>query len=100
MRRKLKAEEKGKKVYYFTENDIARLKQETEKQVTKILISQLIVIPVKVLNDNFGTLMKKEGREERFANLCLEYLKEVENGKRDLGELIRWLHNVVGIKIE
>lgn len=62
------------------------------------LFEELIAIPVMVIHDHFGELMKKDGREERFAEMCLELYDTVEKGYVTPAELRQCLFEEAGVR--
>lgn len=64
----------------------------------------MLTIPTVVLNNNYGSLMKKEvegkNREERFVDLCLAYYKEFEQGNVSLEMLQKTFKDLTGKEIE
>lgn len=85
------------------------VKQEAEKLATHAkneavsrLFEELIAIPVPVMviHDHFGELMKKDGREERFAEMCLELYDTVEKGFVTPAELRQCLFEEAGVRFK
>ena len=81
------------------------VKQEAEKlaahaknEAVSRLFEELIAIPVMVIHDHFGELMKKDGREERFAEMCLELYDTVEKGYVTPAELRQCLFEEAGVR--
>lgn len=99
LRRMERENKKKKRTYVLTDDEIRQIKLNAAEDAAKIAVSQTIAVPVKVLAENFGQLMKKDGREERFANLCIDYLKQVESEEVELKDIVQWLHDTTGIKI-
>ena len=52
--------------------EAAKLATDAKAGAMERLFEELIAIPVMVIHDHFAALMKKDGREERFAEMCLE----------------------------
>lgn len=64
------------------------------------LFEELIAIPVMVIHDHFAALMKKNGREERFAKMCLELYDTVEKGFVTPAELRQCLFEEAGVRFK
>lgn len=64
------------------------------------LFEELIAIPVMVIHNHFGELMKKDGREERFAEMCLELYDTVEKGFVTPAELRQCLFEEAGVRFK
>lgn len=64
------------------------------------LFEELIAIPVMVIHDHFGELRKKDGREERFAEMCLELYDTVEKGFVTPAELRQCLFEEAGVRFK
>lgn len=60
--------------------EAAKLATDAKAGAMERLFEELIAIPVMVIHDHFAALMKKDGREERFAEMCLELYDTVEKG--------------------
>ena len=85
------------------------VKQEAEKlaahaknEAVSRLFEELIAIPVPVMviHDHFGELRKKDGREERFAEMCLELYDTVEKGFVTPAELRQCLFEEAGVRFK
>ena len=64
------------------------------------LFEEPIAIPVMVIHDHFAALMKKDGREERFAEMCLELYDTVEKGFVTPAELRQCLFEEAGVRFK
>lgn len=80
--------------------EAAKLAEKAKTEALERLFLQLISIPVMVIHDHFGVLMKKEGREERFAELCLDLFDTVEKGYVTPQELMKCLKEETGMRIK
>ena len=83
------------------------VKQEAEKlaahaknEAVSRLFEELIAIPVMVIHDHFSELMKKDGREERFAEMCLDLFDTVEKGFVTPAELRQCLFEEAGVRFK
>lgn len=79
--------------------DIDRMKQEATKAASDFAFLMMLAVPVMVIHDHFGELMKKDGREKRFVDLCLETYKCYETGLVDIRELKQILKEEAGVEI-
>lgn len=60
----------------------------------------MLAIPVMVLHDKYGQLMHKDGREEKFAELCLDLYDSFEKGYITLDDLHNTLREETGMILE
>ena len=60
------------------QQEAAKLATHAKNEAVSRLFEELIAIPVMVIHDHFGELRKKDGREERFAEMCLDLFDTVE----------------------
>lgn len=82
------------------QSDIDRMKQEATAKGAKIAFALMLALPVMVIHDKFGMLMKKEGREKRFAELCMEQYKCYEEDYVTIEELIQLLKDEADVEID
>ena len=78
--------------------EAAKLATRAKNEAVSRLFEELIAIPVMVIHDHFGELMKKDGREERFAEMCLELYDTVEKGYVTPAELSQCLFEEAGVR--
>lgn len=78
--------------------EAAKLATHAKNEAVSRLFEELIAIPVMVIHDHFGELMKKDGREERFAEMCLELYDTVEKGFVTPAELRQCLFEEAGVR--
>lgn len=95
-RRQEKAKSKADKTVMMKQSDIDDLYAKAADRAFALILC----IPIFVLKDNFGILMKKEGRLERFATLVLEYYDEYINGDYDLEDMQQFLYEETGIQFK
>lgn len=73
------------------------------RSATEQVFTLMLAIPVKVLHDHYGALMKKQvdnlSREERFANLCIDLYKRFESGELTLDDLKSDLRDIGGVEV-
>lgn len=82
------------------QSDIDRMKEEATEKGCKFAFGLMLAIPVMVIHDKFGSLMKKEGRVQKFVDLCMEEYKCYEEGYVRLDEMAKILKEEAGVEIE
>ena len=82
------------------QSDIDRMKEEATEKGCKIAFNLMLAVPAMVIHDKFGSLMKKEGRVEKFVDLCMEEYKCYEEGYVRLDEMAKILKEEAGVEIE
>lgn len=82
------------------QQEAAKLATHAKNEAVSRLFEELIAIPVMVIHDHFGELMKKDGREERFAEMCLELYDTVEKGFVTPAELRQCLFEEAGVRFK
>lgn len=80
--------------------DVEQMKKEATKAAADWAFFMMLTVPTMVIHDHFGELMKKEGREQRFVDLCIDTYKCYESGLVDIQELKQVLKDEAGIEIE
>lgn len=80
--------------------DVEQMKKEATKAAADWAFFMMLAVPTMVIHDHFGDLMKKEGREQRFVDLCIDTYKCYESGLVDIQELKQVLKDEAGIEIE
>lgn len=80
--------------------EAAKLAAHAKNEAVSRLFEELIAIPVMVIHDHFGELRKKDGREERFAEMCLELYDTVEKGFVTPAELRQCLFEEAGVRFK
>lgn len=80
--------------------EAAKLATDAKAGAMERLSEELIAIPVMVIHDHFAALMKKDGREERFAEMCLELYDTVEKGFVTPAELRQCLFEEAGVRFK
>lgn len=75
-------------------------KSRPDKSGKSYPINLMLAIPAMVIHDKFGSLMKKDGRVEKFVDLCMEQYKCYEEGYVGLEELAKLLKDEAGVKIK
>lgn len=80
--------------------EAAKLAADEKAEAMERLFEELIAIPVMVIHDHFAALMKKDGREERFAEMCLELYDTVEKGFVTPAELRKCLFEEAGVRFK
>lgn len=82
------------------QTDIDRMKEEATEIGCKMAFSLMLAVPSMVIHDKFGSLMKKDGRLERFIDMCMEEYKCYEEGYVTLEDMAKILEDEAGIKLE
>lgn len=102
-RRLQKKQTKSDPIYNIKSSNLDKIKQDATKTATDTAFFLMLAIPVMVLHDKYGQLMKKEvegkSREERFADMCLDLYDSFEKGYVTLDDLHKCLWDEAGIKI-
>lgn len=81
------------------QSDIDRMKEEATEKGCKMAFNLMMTVPAMVIHDKFGSLMKKEGRVEKFVDLCMEEYKCYEEGYVRLDEMAKILKEEAGVEI-
>ena len=98
-RRRLKI--KGKEpVMNIKRGDIDAMKQQATKVAVNRAFFLMLAIPTMVIHDKFGKLMKRDGREKTFAELCIDLYDSYDKGYVTLDELAQVLWEEAGIKVD
>lgn len=82
------------------QSDIDSMKEEATAKGCKLAFNLMLALPAMVVHDKFGSLMKKEGRVEKFVDLCMEEYKCYEEGYVRLDETAKILKDEAGIEIK
>lgn len=82
------------------QSDIDAMKEEATEKGCKMAFNLMLAVPAMVIHDKFGSLMKKEGRVEKFVELCMEEYKCYEEGYVRLDELAQVLKDEAGVEIK
>ncbi len=81
------------------QSDIDRMKEEATEKGCKLAFNLMLALPSMVIHDKFGQLMKKDGRVEKFVDLCMEQYRCYEEGYVGLEELAKLLKDEAGVEI-
>lgn len=81
-------------------SDIKAMKDEATAKAAKQAFDLMLAIPSLVIHDHFGELMRKEGRVERFVNLCTEQYRCFEEGYVTIEDLGKILKDEAGVEIK
>lgn len=68
--------------------------------ITEMLFKMMMVLPTIVIMDNFGKLMKKDGRIKRFLDMVYEQYSYIESGEIDIKELCEQIQSELGEEIQ
>lgn len=82
------------------QSDIDSMKEEATEKGCKMAFNLMLAVPAMVIHYKFGSLMKKEGRVEKFVDLCMEEYKCYEEGYITLEELAKCLKDEANIEID
>ena len=80
--------------------DINAMKEEATEKGCKMAFNLMLAVPAMVIHDHYGELMKKNGRVERFIDLCMDTYRCYEEGYVTLKELAQILKDEAGVEIE
>lgn len=80
-------------------SEIDKIKEEAVAKGCERALFLLLAIPVMIIHDKFGELMKKDGREERFANMIEDLYDTYQKGLVSLDDLATCLEQETGIKM-
>lgn len=91
--------EKHKKdtTYTLTVSQIQQLRDDALEEATNKAFKLMLGIPVMVIHDKFGKLMKKEKREETFVDLMLDVFDSYCRGYITLEDIDKVLKDEGGI---
>lgn len=81
-------------------SEIEQIKQNAVEKACKMAFFLMLAIPTMVIHDKFGDIMKREGREEKFANLVLELYDTYQKGYVSFDELKQCLYEETGLQME
>ena len=95
-RRQEKAKSKADKSFMMKQSEL----DELYADAVDTSLALLLCLPIFVLKDNFGKLMKKEGRLELFTELLLDYYEQYINGDFTLEEMQQFLLDETGIQFK
>lgn len=76
------------------------MKEEATAKGCKIAFNLMLAVPAMVIHDHYGELMKKNGRVERFIDLCMDTYKCYEEGYITLEELAKCLKDEANIEVD
>lgn len=92
---------KGKEpVYNLRECDIQAMKDKAVEDGVNLAFFLMLAIPVMVIHDKFGKFMKRDGREEIFAEECLRLYQLYKDGYVDIKDLQQCLLEEAGIRMK
>lgn len=102
-RRRLNRESERDAIINIKSSDLEKLKMDVSKQAVNLAFKLMLSIPVMVLHDKYGQLMKKEVdgkcREERFLDMCVELYDSFDKGYLTLEDLAETLLEETGCKL-
>mgnify|MGYP003532873029 CR=1 FL=1 len=80
-------------------SDIEKIKLDAVNEAVDKAFLLSLAIPVMIIHDKFGELMKKDGREQRFAEHCLKLYEMYQEGYVTIEDLHQCLYEETGMKI-
>lgn len=82
------------------QSDIDRMKHEATTKAARAAFMLMLAIPTMIIHDKFSQIMKKDGREQKFVELCLDLYDTYEKGYVDVQELKQLLKKEAGVEID
>lgn len=102
-RRRLNRANEKDAVINLKASEIEKIKLEVSNQAVNLAFKLMLSIPVMVLHDKYGQLMKKEVdgkcREERFLDMCIELYDSFDKGYLTLEDLVETLKEETGCQL-
>lgn len=86
--------------YNLNQSQIEKMKQDAFSKGCDLAFGLMLAIPVMVIHDKYPKLMRKQGREETFANECLELYELYKQGYVSLNDLAQCLKEETGMSLE
>lgn len=80
-------------------SELERLKYSIADKAAAQTFLLMLSIPATIIHRNFAELMRREGREERFVDLCLQMYERFEMGVIKLEDVRDQFERETGIKI-
>lgn len=90
---------KKEPVFNVKQSDVERMRLETARDSAEMAFFMMLAIPVMVIHDHFGDLMKREGREQNFIKWCLNTYECYGQGLVTLEDLEQCLWEEAGLKM-
>ena len=87
-------------VYNLRACDIATMKADAYEKAVRKSFFLMLAIPCMILHDKYAIVMRKEGRELRFAEECMKLYKLQEQGYVDIKDLHDCLKEETGLIVE
>lgn len=101
-RRQEKEQARRPVTYHLTDRQIAEMKQAATQEASEQAFLMMIGIPILVMKDHFGQLIRKEyagkTREQRFYEYCEEMYKSFQEGYFGVEDIIVTLKEECGIQ--
>lgn len=85
-------------VYNLTYSQIQQMKKDATTEAVNTAFILMMGLPIMVVHDKFGKIMKKEGREEIFAELLMEQYDSFEKGFFTLDDVKQVLLDECGLQ--
>lgn len=98
-RRAERQEAKLSVTYNMDKRAIDKIKSDAVWEGIDTAFILMMGLPISILQDKFGQLMRKEGRAETFVELLLERYEMFKEGYFTLDDLLNDLHTEAGVSI-
>lgn len=99
-RRRSGQKEQKEPTYNLRLSNIKEIERKAYNKGIEQAFFLMLSIPCLVIHDKFGELMRKEGREERFVNHCLNTYEAYKEGYFTIEELQKCLFEEAGLQVE
>lgn len=86
--------------YNIKKSTLDAIRKQVKDEYVSEAFTLMLAIPVMAIHDHYSDIMKKNGREERFCDLCLRIYGAYEKGEVSIEDLRTCLYEEAGIKIE
>ena len=81
-------------------DDVQAMKKQATKDAVNRAFFLMLAIPTMIIHDKFGKLMKRDGREATFVDLCVDLYDSFDKGYVTLDELAQVLKDEAGVEVE
>ncbi len=98
-RRQAREAEKSNALITMTAGQIEIIKQEAYDNAIHDVMHIALGVSAFVLHDKFGQLMRKENRENKFIDFCLDAWSAVESGHLPINDAVKALKDEAGCDI-
>ena len=98
-RRQAREAEKANALITLTQGQIDIIKQEAYDNAIHDVMHIALGVSAFVLHDKYGQLMRKENRERKFIDFCLDAWSAIESGHLSLPDTVKALKDEAGCDI-